>query len=68
MADTAARSTPDLILHRGRFTTLDRAHPLASAVAIKDGRFVAVGGDEILASAGPPRASSICRARACCPA
>ncbi|ALB11127.1 amidohydrolase [Burkholderia pseudomallei] len=53
MADTAARSTPDLILHRGRFTTLDRAHPLASAVAIKDGRFVAVGGDEILASAGP---------------
>ncbi|KGW44486.1 amidohydrolase family protein [Burkholderia pseudomallei MSHR684] len=53
MADTAARPTPDLILHRGRFTTLDRAHPLASAVAIKDGRFVAVGGDEILASAGP---------------
>lgn len=61
MADTAARPTPDLILHRGRFTTLDRAHPLASAVAIKDG-------DESSRRRGPPRASSICRARACCPA
>jgi predicted amidohydrolase YtcJ len=34
---------PDLILHRGVFTTLDRAYPTASAVAIKDGRFTAVG-------------------------
>jgi predicted amidohydrolase YtcJ len=25
---------PDLILHRGRFTTLDRSNPTASAVAI----------------------------------
>ena len=29
---------PDLILHRGVFTTLDRSNPTASAVAIKDGR------------------------------
>ncbi|MCA8165682.1 amidohydrolase family protein, partial [Burkholderia cepacia] len=36
---------PDLILHNGRFTTLDRANPVATAVAIKDGRFVAVGHD-----------------------
>ena len=28
---------PDLILHNGRFTTLDRSNPVASAVAIKDG-------------------------------
>ena len=28
---------PDLILHRGLFTTLDRSNPTASAVAIKDG-------------------------------
>ena len=35
--------TPDLILHRGLFTTLDRSNPTASAVAIKDGRFTAVG-------------------------
>ncbi|NIF43554.1 hypothetical protein F3J14_22230, partial [Burkholderia sp. Tr-862] len=33
----------DLILHNGRITTLDRANPVAAAVAIKDGRFVAVG-------------------------
>src|SRR5262249_12410327 len=34
---------PDLILHRGLFATLDRTNPTASAVAIKDGRFVRVG-------------------------
>ncbi|KLN56132.1 amidohydrolase [Variovorax paradoxus] len=43
MAGTAA---PDLILHNGRFTTLDRANPTASAVAIKDGRFLRVGRSE----------------------
>ncbi|MET5019900.1 amidohydrolase family protein, partial [Burkholderia pseudomallei] len=53
MADTAPRPPPDQELPRGPVTTLDRAHPLARAVAIKDGRFVAVGGDESLASAGP---------------
>jgi predicted amidohydrolase YtcJ len=39
-------STPNLILMRGLFTTLDRSRPTANAVAIKDGRFVAVGPDE----------------------
>ena len=44
----------DLILHRGLITTLDRTNPTASAVAIKDGRFLAVGSDtEIMALAGP---------------
>ena len=37
---------PDLILHRGPFTTLDRTNPTASAVAIKDGRFIAVGREQ----------------------
>ena len=37
---------PDIILHRGLFTTLDRSNPTASAVAIKDGKFIAVGRDE----------------------
>ena len=41
-----ATTTPDLILHRGSFTTLDRSNPTASAVAIAGGRFVAVGRDE----------------------
>ena len=39
-------TVPDLILHRGLFTTLDRANPTASAVAIKDGVFAAVGPDK----------------------
>ena len=43
---------PDVIYHNGRITTLDRARPLASAVAVKDGRFVAVGDDaEVMALA-----------------
>jgi predicted amidohydrolase YtcJ len=41
----ANSQSPDLILHHGLLTTLDRAHPTASAVAIKDGRFMLVGGD-----------------------
>jgi len=35
----------DLILFNGRLHTVDRAKPRASAVAIKDGRFVVVGND-----------------------
>ncbi|SAK91503.1 amidohydrolase [Caballeronia ptereochthonis] len=40
---TVSATAPDLILHNGRFTTLNRANPSASAVAIKDGKFVSVG-------------------------
>ena len=51
MADTPH---PDMILHRGRFTTLDPARPSASAVAISGGRFTHVGNDhDIMALAGP---------------
>ena len=47
-------SNADLILHRGRFTTLARSQPTASAVAIRGGRFMAVGTDsEVMALAGP---------------
>jgi predicted amidohydrolase YtcJ len=47
-------STPDLILHHGLFTTLDRSNPTASAVAIKDGVFTAVGPDQdVTKLAGP---------------
>jgi len=45
---------PDLILHGGKFATLNRAKPNASAVAIANGRFTHVGDDrEVLALAGP---------------
>ncbi|GGC74778.1 amidohydrolase [Undibacterium terreum] len=44
---------PDLILHRGLFTTLDRTNPTATAVAIKDGKFIRVGNSqEIMSLAG----------------
>jgi predicted amidohydrolase YtcJ len=44
----------DLIFHRGLFTTLDRSNPTASAVAIKDGSFTAVGDDrEMMKLRGP---------------
>ena len=35
----------DLLLHNGRIATNDRNRPLAQAVAIRDGRFIAVGDD-----------------------
>src|ERR1700733_2469228 len=45
---------PDLILHSGLFTTLDRSNPTASAVAVKNGVFTAVGRtEEIMPLAGP---------------
>lgn len=50
---TTKSSTPDTILRCGKFTTLDRSNPTASAVAITDGVFTAVGDDkDILALAG----------------
>jgi hypothetical protein len=51
---TKPESSADLILHRGLFTTLARSRPIATAVAIRDGRFLAVGADsEMMALAGP---------------
>jgi predicted amidohydrolase YtcJ len=50
---STSHPVPDLILRNGRFTTLDRAKPMASAVAIREGRFVAVGDDaEVVPLAG----------------
>jgi predicted amidohydrolase YtcJ len=42
---TSHQDAPDWILLNGRFTTLDRSKPVATAVAIKDGKFIAVGSD-----------------------
>jgi len=50
----SAAITADLILHTGLFTTLDRRNPTAGAVAVKDGKFLAVGGErDVMAHAGP---------------
>jgi predicted amidohydrolase YtcJ len=44
----------DLILTTGRFTTLDRSNPIASAVAISNGLLTAVGREEdVMRLAGP---------------
>lgn len=46
-------SAPELILHRGLISTLDPAHPEATAVAIRDGAFSAVGREaDVLPLAG----------------
>ncbi|TZG28091.1 amidohydrolase [Sphingomonas montanisoli] len=63
-AATAAFATPilaatrrppvDMIVTNARITTLDRANPSAQAVAIRDGKFLAVGSEqEVRAAAGP---------------
>src|ERR1700689_726558 len=50
---TTSHPVPDLVLRNGRFTTLDRAKPIASAVSIREGKFVAVGDDaEVVPLAG----------------
>jgi predicted amidohydrolase YtcJ len=46
--------TPNLILHGGPFTTLDRSNPTANAVAIKDGVFTAVGRREDIVPCADP--------------
>lgn len=47
-----AAMNADTIIHNAKITTLDRSNPVASAVAIKDGKFLAVGSDkEVLAVA-----------------
>ncbi|HEV7258103.1 MAG TPA: amidohydrolase [Bosea sp. (in: a-proteobacteria)] len=46
--------SPDLILVNAKVTTLDRQNPVAEAVAIRDGRFLAVGTQaQVRASADP---------------
>jgi predicted amidohydrolase YtcJ len=49
-----SEAAPDVIVHGGRITTLDRANPLAEAVAITGRHFSAVGRDaDIMPLAGP---------------
>jgi predicted amidohydrolase YtcJ len=54
----------DLILRNGRFATLDRSNPIATAIAIKDGIFTAVGRDhDVMSHAGPATRTIDLRAR-----
>src|SRR5688572_7653502 len=50
----SAAHSPDVIFHNGKVFTSDSAKPWAEAVAVKDNRILAVGGNqELLALAGP---------------
>ena len=51
-------SAKDLIIVNARITTLDRQNPSAEALAIRDGRFLAVG-SEAEARAAAPEATVI---------
>ena len=51
--------SPDLILYRGRFYTVDAMDREAEAVAIKDGCFVAVGSSEKVQSLAGPKTREI---------
>ena len=54
LAQTAPGRFADVVFVNGRFATLDAAKPEASAVAIRDGKFLAVGSDEeVLRHVGP---------------
>lgn len=53
-ARAQAAEAPMLILKNGKFTTLDKARPEAGAVAIANGRFTAIGGEQdVMKLAGP---------------
>ncbi len=49
-----AQEHADVVYHNGRIYTMDAQRSWAQAVAVKDGRFIAVGSDkQVLSSAGP---------------
>lgn len=50
----AADAPADLVLHRGKIVTVDAAKPQVQAIAARDGRIIAVGGnDEVKPLIGP---------------
>ncbi|MEZ4558110.1 MAG: hypothetical protein R2854_17025 [Caldilineaceae bacterium] len=60
---------PDLILTNGRIYTLDAGNPQVTALAVKDGRVIAGGGDDVAALwPARTRRSSIWAAAPRCPA
>jgi len=53
------RLAPDLIAHNGRVITIDASARIADAFAIKDGRFIAVGGGPALLAAADAQTTII---------
>jgi predicted amidohydrolase YtcJ len=59
LAEFASAQNADLILRNGRIFTVDSSWRIAGAVAIRDGRFVAVGSDEEVAKLAGPATQTI---------
>lgn len=63
-SESFAMPQADFLLVNARVTTLDRANPIADAVAIRDGRFLAVGHEaEVRAAAHPDAVVVDCKGR-----
>src|ERR1041384_1356537 len=45
----------DLILYNGKVVTVDKSFSIQSAVAVKDGKILAVGGDEVTKNYEAPK-------------
>jgi predicted amidohydrolase YtcJ len=56
---SAMTAAPDLILVNAKVTTLDRENPKAEAVAIRNGKFLAVGSEQEVRAAAAPNAKVI---------
>src|SRR3569833_2310992 len=52
---TQAAEKADLILHNGKVVTVDKDFSIKSAIAVKDGKILAVGGDEITKNYEAPK-------------
>ncbi|MEM1328679.1 MAG: amidohydrolase [Bacteroidota bacterium] len=46
--ETAEKSNADLILHNGNIYTVDTDQPIATAVAVQDGKIIAIGDDDLV--------------------
>ncbi|MDR7009986.1 amidohydrolase [Paraburkholderia strydomiana] len=56
---TPHQDASDLVFFNGRFTTLDKSNPTATAVAIKDSKFTAVGSDNEVSQLQSDRTRSV---------
>ncbi|MEO7468197.1 MAG: amidohydrolase, partial [Sphingobium limneticum] len=58
-SESFAMRQKDLIITNAKVTTLDRENPVAQAVAIRDGKFLAVGSEQAVRAAAGPDAQTI---------
>ena len=58
-SESFAMSSKDLIIVNAKVTTLDRANPVAEAVAIRNGKFLSVGSEQSVRGAAGPDADVI---------